>query len=1042
SEWDTIFDCDESHSWNVIAWGACGADTSEVWDFGIAECTPPIVEIIEPLERTFSACEDQRIIMFIYDDSGIDISSIRFSVDGIDYTVGDGYLTYVDDTLIFTPIVPWTDGVSISCCLDSVCDIYGTAYDSLPICWTWLTDFSPPLFWGETPAIGSIVPEASPVVEFNIEDLLSGLNEDAVTITINDSIVIDIYDPSVDWSPSRLSLSLGVLGLIFETGDTVEICVHAEDTPDYCTANELDTCWLFMVDPSGPIAEIIEPLPGTFSACDPQSIIITLFDENGINHPSVQLTVNGLDVYGDDATVTWAGDSIDTMVYTPDVPFSDGDTVRVILIEAEDMIGNPLATPLSWRFTIDYSPPYISGASPDMGEIVPDAAPSFEFDIFDDLSGLDVTSIIITINDSATLDIDHPAVSVEDSHIVVNIGLLGWFFESGDRINICVSAWDSPDYCDPNVMDTCWWFEVNPMGPTAEIIEPLPETWSACDDQSVIIGIFDPDGVVDSTVHLEIAGVEVWGDDPTVIWSGDTLIYTPMEPWEDGEIVLARLLYAEDVSGNPLSETLSWYFYIDLSPPIIWDITPADGEVIALTSPVFSFSLHDSLSGLDDGSVEISIGGGTYSIGDIGFDGTWIGDSFHVVFDCLDAGIVFSHNDTIEICVIAADNPDYCDPNELVYCWQYLVDIEGPVYSDIFDPLTHEDLAGLVSSCLDQGFCIELRDSEIDHGVDAPSILIRVDGTDYTTASPELSYSDDTLCFSPSSDWEHDDAVVIELISAVDSLGNPLLSGGASWSYRIDLEPPYIYGLSPAPGSSVGTLEPTVSFSLTDSPAGTDLDATQIAVDIMPAGPPSWLDLSEIWFTRTDSTYFAEIADIPLFIEGGDVIRICVRAIDSPDFCPPNEGDTCWIFNVPAGGPIATVIEPANGSWSACEDGEILLTVSDFDTVISSTIVFSVNGERFTTGDIELDYHPDTLVFTPDEHWIDGATVTCSLIYAEDRFGNPNSDTLVWSFGIDLSPPVLTGVSPSMPIVATLCPPISFNLDDALSGLDEDAIEV
>jgi len=951
--WDGDFGCDESYTWAIVAVGDCGADTSEYWTFSTAECDPPIIEIIEPLDSSWSACDDQAIIVYIFDDSGVETTSIRFTVNGTEHYVGDGWLTYIDDTLVYSPSPLWTDGEHIHCCLDSVCDVFGNVPDSLPICWDWDVDLTPPVFSGEVPAPGSTVPEASPTVEFDLEDFLSGLADGSVTITINDSITVTLSDGAVSWVPPHVTVSLGALGLIFETGDTVEICVHAEDSPDYCDPNELDTCWSFMVDPSGPVGTIIEPLPGTYTACDPQPIIIALYDENGINHSSVHMTVEGVDVWGSDPTVSWSGD---TLIYTSPTPFEDGDTINVVLDEAEDLIGNPLATPLTWVFYVDYSPPYIGGAYPPLGGIVPDASPTIDFDLWDLMSGVDDSSVVITINDSAILNLWDTAVSYIDPHITVSLATLGWIFESGDTVTICVHAEDSPDYCDPNALDTCWWFVVNPSGPNATIIEPLPNTFSACDDQNIIIVITDPDGVVDSTVHLVIDGVDVWGNDATVSWLGDTLIYTPTVLWVDAETVVVELLGAEDIYCNPLADTLFWTFIIDLSPPEIWDINPPEDAVFAEASPVISFSLGDWLSGLDISSVTISIGGGTYSDGDPGFSSVWSGETLDVTFNCSDAGITFAHNDTVEICVAAADSPDYCPPNLLTYCWEYLIDILGPVYSDPFDQSTGTPINELVSACNDQGFCMELVDSDIPHGVAESTIVLNVAGIDYTTADPQLTYLSDTLCFTPTTPWMHGADVIVALTYAEDSLGNPLAFGGDSWEYEIDLEPPVAYGLSPSPGAAIGSMTPIVTFSLTDGPAGVDLDGVEIGVDILPAGTITWFDLSEPWFTRTDSTYEADIAAIPLIIEGGDTIRICVHSADTPDLCPPNEGDTCWTFHIPTGGPVGTVVEPLPGTWSACVDGEILLTVSDPDTVIAGTIIFSVDGDRFMVSDSELEY--------------------------------------------------------------------------------------
>ncbi|MCD6501780.1 hypothetical protein J7L01_04210, partial [bacterium] len=642
TSWSCPFPCGETHSWAVIVHGHCGADTSETWRFSTAPCTPPHIEIVEPLDSTWSACDDQGIFVEITDDDTVDASSIRFSVNGDSYVVDGVNLFFDRDTLHFIPPILWTDGETLHCCVDSVCDYFGVVNDTLPICWDWFVDLSEPVVWGEIPPAGSVTPEASPTVSFNIFDSLSGLDEGSIVITINDSVTLDLTSAGVSLSDTNVSISLLTLGLAFDIGDTVKICVTASDLPDYCAANVLDTCWAFTVNPLGPSGTIIEPLPWTYTACDDQGIIVYLFDEDGVDHPTVRMNINGVDVHG---------------------------------------------------------------------------------------------------------------------------------------------------------------------------------------------------------------------DDPTVTWDGDTLTYSSPTLWADGDTILVRLLEGEDMVGNPLGDTLHWNFIVDLTPPVIWNIDPVDSSVLSEASPTISFLLADWLSGLDESSVTISINGSSFPLGVPGFTGIFSGETLSVDVDCSDLGLAFSHNDTVEICIGAEDSPDYCPPNLLTHCWTYFIDLVGPVYSEPFDPASLDPIANAVSACDDQGFCIELRDSDVPHGVDESSIVLRVNGTDFTTADAELTYSSDTLCFSPSALWTHGAVVHIELLAADDSLGNSLAVGPGSWEYEIDLEPPIAYGLAPAPGAGIGTLTPIVGFGLTDGPAGTDLDGVLIGVDILPApAGTTWFDLSEGWFSRSDST--------------------------------------------------------------------------------------------------------------------------------------------------------------------------------------------
>ena len=83
-------------------------------------CGYPHARIIEPLPNTFSACDDQQIIVYVTDLNGINPNSIRFSVNDTEYTITSDELTFTDDSILtFTPSFTWTDGETVHTCLDA-----------------------------------------------------------------------------------------------------------------------------------------------------------------------------------------------------------------------------------------------------------------------------------------------------------------------------------------------------------------------------------------------------------------------------------------------------------------------------------------------------------------------------------------------------------------------------------------------------------------------------------------------------------------------------------------------------------------------------------------------------------------------------------------------------------------------------------------------------------------------------------------------------------------------------------------------------------
>ena len=56
-------------------------------------------------------------------------------------------------------------------------------------------------------------------------------------------------------------------------------------------------------------------------------------------------------------------------------------------------------------------------------------------------------------------------------------------------------------------------------------------------------------------------------------------------------------------------------------------------------------------------------------------------------------------------------------------------------------------------------------------------------------------------------------------------------------------------------------------------------------------------------------------------------MNVCIDAYDNNCACP-NELDSCWLFTIAPGGPIATIEHPSPSIVSACE-GESILKMKD-----------------------------------------------------------------------------------------------------------------
>ena len=211
-----------------------------------------------------------------------------------------------------------------------------------------------------------------------------------------------------------------------------------------------------------------------------------------IDESTIDFTLNGDHYSPADPELFWDGDS--TLVFTPIPPdtFENGDTIVACVEYAEDTCAGALDTAVCRSFFVDLSPPVIWGIEPPPGSTVPDTFPDIYFDLFDSLSGLDTSSIAVSVSSTGETPFTLIWTGTE-WHLEWNLST-GWWW--GDTVTICVTATDTTDYCPDNILDTCWRFYIQPCRPLDIWVDcPLPcYSYSSCTTGAVVFGISDTAG--------------------------------------------------------------------------------------------------------------------------------------------------------------------------------------------------------------------------------------------------------------------------------------------------------------------------------------------------------------------------------------------------------------------------------------------------------------------------------------------------------------------------------------------------------------------
>ncbi|MBN1756060.1 gliding motility-associated C-terminal domain-containing protein [bacterium] len=1014
NNWDTVEVCLETRD----AVDYCEPNELDSCWYFVVHTEGPTGEIITPRDGWYSACNDQGITFILYDDLYIEPASVTLTVNGIDYNIDSTGLTHAGDTFFWAPAEPWDNGDTIFACITEGRDSIGNPLTDT-VCIEVIIDLQPPLVLNTWPTHLDSITDITPLVIIDIFDSLAGLNPDSLEININGDLY-HIGSTGFSWADPTLRINFDILPYELVGGDSVRICLHSIDLVDTCGPNEHLYCFTFYISSGGPAATVIRPLNDTYSACPDEHIVLYIEDVDGVDPSSVLLEINS-SLTGprtflvDGAVLIWD----DSLLYLPAPPWSDGESLSVCLLAANDSLGNPLEdAPVCWDFIIDLSPPVFSDEWPADGEAIPELAPVVSVSLLDILSGLDMSSIHFNI-DGLDYYLSHAAVNLAGDTLSIDFRVAGLELSGCDTVNICAYASDQPDYCEPNAGELCWTFFIPCGGPLPRALEPPALVYSSCPDQAIAIAIIDTDGVAESTIILEVAGVVYTLPDPHLSWTDDSLlIFIPSPYFADGDTITIRLLEVEDDLGNPMTGTLEWTFYIDLTPPVLSALMPPNRSIVADSFQIISLNIFDSLSGLDWDTVRIIINGIEYEIGSpaISWDGSTL------IFNPSAIGTVFHDNDTVIVCVPPQyDLAELCGPNHSdTLCWEFYIRLFGPVA----ELIQYEEDLYVACEHDSQLIIVIIRD---DDGVEEDSILFSVNEELFTVDDPELDFVDSLLFFTPSVPWADGEIVEAELIDAPDIYGSPL-SNPFAWSFIMDLSSPVISNLQPDIGEVVTSVTATISFYIEDLLSG--YDTSSITVILNGTG----FSITELLF---DGDSVLLIPDsLGVFLES-DTNTVCVNAADLPDYCSPNLLDTCWLFIVSTGGPIGEIRIPRPDSVSACPDQEIIVRLTDPDTVDRATIFLEVQDSIYNIDDTELDYDGEFLTFIPALNWVHGETVRVVLREARDLYGNTLETMLNWSFVVDLLPPYPSNLIPGPgDTVSSIDFDLCLELNEDIAGID------
>jgi RHS repeat-associated protein len=330
------------------------------------------------------------------------------------------------------------------------------------------------------------------------------------------------------------------------------------------------------LDTTPPVVGILIPANGAVSNHATEHVVIRYSDDfSGMDPSSVRITLDGADVTANLAVGPEQAEG--------DLTVTAG--VHHLRVDLADRAANPASADSA--FTIDLTPPTVSIVSPVSGILSNGATQHVLVQYSDDLSGVDPASVRITL-DGADVTA-RLAVGPEQAQgdLSVAAGVHSLRVDLADRATNPASAQST--------------FTIDLTSPAVSIVSPANGLLSNRGTQHVLIQYSDDLAGVDlASVRIRLDGADVTGS----LAVGPTFAEGDL-PIAGGVHTLRVELADRATNPAPAAST----FTIDLAPPVLAIVIPADGSQGNASPVSVMITYADAVSGVNASTLAISLDG-------------------------------------------------------------------------------------------------------------------------------------------------------------------------------------------------------------------------------------------------------------------------------------------------------------------------------------------------------------------------------------------------------------------------------------------------
>ena len=433
-------------------------------------------------------------------------------------------------------------------------------------------DTTPPLITSVNPSEGSVLDTATPELSADFQDTESGVNPTSI------QILLDGQDVTSQANASETGFNF-ISAFLADEAHVLSISVSDN------SGNNAQTITNFTIntDMSPPQILNVFPADSSLHAGTPAQISADFYDDKAVDASSAQILLDNADITAQ-ANVTAAG--FEFVVATN---LSDG--VHTLFISVKDAVGNPAQ--ISTNFTIDTAAPEIAIVIPADSSLLATTTPAISGTLNDTTSGVNVAGVHISVDG---VDLTTPATITETTFEVLVPDALG---EGSHTITV-----EAVDVAGNAAVQTSS-FITDTIAPVISNLTPAHIS-TIMANVPTISTVF-----ADSGSGIDVASAQVLVDNvnvtpqATITETGSS--YTPTLPLNNGYHTVAVTI--ADVADNIAQAAWSFNVLLDLLPPTIFNITPANGSLLATATPALSAAFTDNLTGVAPLSAHILLDG-------------------------------------------------------------------------------------------------------------------------------------------------------------------------------------------------------------------------------------------------------------------------------------------------------------------------------------------------------------------------------------------------------------------------------------------------